>query len=289
MKLFQRFLLGFLTAATLQSAFAQGMKLTLPRLVQAGMPFSVKYTGSGEGTLYILGPGQALKRQLQPGDTTTFPAGSITNAGQYLVLLQSSSSTDTGILNIVPATRAASLSFFDKPSRLPVDLRDAITGTVYVFDAYHNLILAPSTVSFELNGTNGQTQKHVVVTHDGAAWTTMDSTAEQGADRFWARTGDIATLRIVSQVPGDPCGLKMNAQPSGQSIQLQTEPVLDCKGNAIPDGTIVTFSESHLGMLSTVDVPLKRGIAEVLMPAENGATISVASGVVLGNQILWRK
>ena len=40
---------------------------------------------------------------------------------------------------------------------------------------------------------------------------------------------------------------------------------------------------------STVDVPLKRGIAQVEMPAHEGATISVASGVVLGNQIRWEK
>jgi len=36
-----------------------------------------------------------------------------------------------------------------------------------------------------------------------------------------------------------------------------------------------------------VDVPLKRGVAEVEMPAHNGAMITVASGVVLGNQIRW--
>jgi hypothetical protein len=38
-----------------------------------------------------------------------------------------------------------------------------------------------------------------------------------------------------------------------------------------------------------VDVPLKRGIAEVQMADHGGATISVASGVVLGNQIRWEK
>jgi hypothetical protein len=38
-----------------------------------------------------------------------------------------------------------------------------------------------------------------------------------------------------------------------------------------------------------VDVPLKQGIAKVEMPAHSGATISVASGVVLGNQIRWEQ
>jgi hypothetical protein len=79
----------------------------------------------------------------------------------------------------------------------------------------------------------------------------------------------------------------MSAKRSGQQLELQTEPVRDCSGNAVPDGTIVTFTEDYKGMQSTVDVPLKRGIAKVEMPAHNGATITVASGVVLGNEIHW--
>jgi hypothetical protein len=57
----------------------------------------------------------------------------------------------------------------------------------------------------------------------------------------------------------------------------------------VPDGTIVTFTETHNGDESTVDVPLKRGIAKVEMPAYPGATITVASGVALGNQIRLEK
>jgi hypothetical protein len=81
----------------------------------------------------------------------------------------------------------------------------------------------------------------------------------------------------------------MNAKPSGQKIALETEPVRDCSGNAVPDGTIVTFTETYGGGQSTVDVPLKRGVAKVEMPAHPGANISVASGVVLGNQLHWEK
>jgi hypothetical protein len=38
-----------------------------------------------------------------------------------------------------------------------------------------------------------------------------------------------------------------------------------------------------------VDEPLKNGIAEVDMSAHSGATFSVASGIVMGNQIRWEK
>jgi hypothetical protein len=160
---------------------------------------------------------------------------------------------------------------------------------VYVFDAYQNLITAPAQVSFELSNPSGPEQKRIVETHNGAAWTVMDSTAQQGTDKFAARIDDISSERVVEQVPGDPCGLKMSARQSGQQIQLVTEPVRDCNGNAVQDGTIVTFTEVFSGGQSAVDVPLKRGIAEVQMADHNGATISVASGVVLGNQIRWKE
>lgn len=273
----------------MHAAIAQGADITVPRVVQAGMQFSVQCAGSGKAMLYILGPAQVLKRDIQLGVTTTFPSGTITNAGHYIVLVFMGSSTREATFDVVPSNEIATVSFFASPSRLPVDLQNAITGSVYVFDAYHNLIVLPASVSFELTSPNGQTQTHVVVTDDGAAWTKMSSTSAQGTDRFLAKVGNIYTTRIVGQVPGDPCSLKMTAQLSGQHIQLVTQPVVDCKGNAVPDGTIVTFTESDKGTVSTVDVPLKRGIAEVLMPIQRGATISVASGVVLGNQIGWGK
>jgi hypothetical protein len=81
----------------------------------------------------------------------------------------------------------------------------------------------------------------------------------------------------------------MNVRPLGQRLALETEPVRDCSGNPVPDGTIVTFTEAYSGGEATVDVPLKRGVAKTEMPAYDGATISVATGVVMGNEIRWEK
>jgi hypothetical protein len=283
------FLLSALAMATLQPALAEAGSLTLPKTVEAGSVFSIQSSGSGKATLSVVGPGQVLKRDVQLGGTTVFPAGSLYNAGRYVVILAGDSSTESGSFDVIPASNSAELSFLAKPSRLPVGLHDGITGAVYVFDAYHNLIVAPTQVSFELSSPSGSVQKRIVATRGGAAWTVMDSTAQQGIDRFVARIDHISSARVVEQVPGDPCGLKMSAQQSGREVQLITEPVRDCNGNAVPDGTIVTFTEAYRGSQSTVDVPLKRGIAEVQMADHSGATISVASGVVLGNQIRWEK
>jgi hypothetical protein len=280
-------LLGSAVLAAAQFAAAQG-NLTVPKTIQAGDSFSIQTSGSGKATLYIIGIGNVLKRDIQLGEKTEFAAGSLYNAGRYLAILAGSSS-ETDSFDVVPASKPADVSFLARPSRLQVGLHDGITGAVYVFDAYRNLMTASTPVSFELSTPAGAVQKREVKTHEGAAWTAMDSTAQQGSDKFVARVGDIASTRVIGQVPGDPCGLKMSAHPVGQQLQVVTEPVKDCNGNAVPDGTIVTFTETFKGSESTVDVPLKRGIAEVQMPATNGATITVASGVVLGNQIRWGK
>ena len=283
------FLFCGLTAATMQLAVAQGGSMVLPTTVEAGNAFSIQTGGNGKATLYIVGPEQALKRDVQLGATAFFPGGSLYNAGRYLVVIAEDTSTESGSLDVVPADKPAGVSFLARPSRLPVGMHDGITGAVYVFDAYRNLISVPRPVAFELANPSGLVQKRIVITRHGAAWTSMDSTTQQGTDRFAARIGEISSIRVIGQVPGDPCGLKMTARQSGQEIQLATDPVRDCNGNAVPDGTIVTFTETYGGGQSTVDVPLKRGIAEVRMASHSGATISLASGVVLGNQIRWEK
>jgi hypothetical protein len=282
-------LLVALVLAVMQPAHAQDEALTMPKSIEAGSAFSIQSAGSGDATLYIVGPAQVLKRTVQLGASTYFPAGLVCNAGHYVVILVQASGTTTQSFGVTPVSAPSSLSFLAKPSRLPVGLHDGITGAVYVFDVYHNLIAKPIPVSFELSPPAGAVQKQVVSTRAGAAWTEMDSTSQQGNSNFVARTGGVSSASIIRQVPGDPCDLKMSAQPSGQELDLQTAPVRDCSGNAVPDGTVVTFAETYPGGQSTVDVPLKRDIAEVKMPAHYGATITVASGVILGNQIRWGK
>lgn len=269
------------------SAFGQSGDLTLPKSIQAGAAFSIQSAGSGKGTLYIAGPGQFIKQDVQLGGTIEVATGALYNAGHYSVWLTSDSSTQAGSIDVVPAEKPADLTFIAKPSRLPVALHNAITGTAYVFDAYGNLITKPMQISFQLTNQGSAPQTRTLETRNGAAWTQMDSATREGKAQFIAHVGDISSTRIVGEVPGDPCNIKMSAKPAGNKIQIVTEPVKDCSGNSISDGTIVTFTETYGDMKSTVDVPLKKGIASVEMPARRGATISVASGVVLGNQIRW--
>jgi hypothetical protein len=261
--------------------------LRLPKTVKAGTAFSIPSSGSGKAVLYVVGPAQVLRRDVQLGEAISFAPGDLHNAGHYLVLLVGSS-TENGAFDVT-ASQPTALSFIAKPSRLPVDLHDGISGVAYVFDTFHNLVLQPTQVSFQLSGVAGAPQSRTVSTRDGVAWTKMNSASKEGAARFTAQVGSVADKRVIQQVPGDPCRLRMNVRPSGQRLQLETEPVRDCSGNAVPDGTIVTFTEMYDGGEATVDVPLKRGVARTEMPAYKGATISVATGVVMGNEIRWGK
>jgi hypothetical protein len=274
--------------ATAAFATAQTNSLELPKTITAGSTLSVSTTGSGKAVLYIVGPAQALRRDLQLGGTVVIGADEIHNAGHYTVALVSPSSTQTAELEVTATEQPATLSFLAKPSRLSVDLRDGISGVVYVFDSFRNLVLTPTEVSFQLSETGGAAQTRTVSTRNGVAWVKLDSAPKAGAARFQASAGNITEKRIVQQVPGEPCNLRMSARKSGERIELETDPLRDCRGNPVPDGSIVTFKETYNGSETSVDVPLKRGVARTNMPAHDGAVISVATGVVMGNEIHWR-
>lgn len=288
MRLKSAHLIAGIILVAIQTAKSQAGGLSLPKTVEAGKSFSFHGAENGKSILYIIGPGQVLMRNMQQGETISIAAGSLYNAGHYLTILIGDSSTEYGSFDVIPTTQPASLSFLAKPSRLPVGIKNGISGAVYVFDAYHNLITAPETVSFKLSNNSESIQERTSISHDGAASAVLDSTDKEGIDKFEAHVDGISSTRVVEQVPGDPCSLKISAHESDQKLILKTDPVLDCSGNAVPDGTIVTFTENYEGTQSTIDMPIKRGIAQVEIVARKGARISVASGVVLGNEIDWK-
>ncbi|MGB7641488.1 MAG: hypothetical protein WBL82_09380, partial [Terriglobales bacterium] len=210
------------------------------------------------------------------------------NAGHYVAILAAGSSSQSAQFDVVASRQPAALSFLAKPSRLAVNRENGISGVAYIFDVFGNLVMKPEQVSFQLSDATGVAQSRSAASHDGVAWVQMNSAPKAGPAQFKAALDSVHATRVVQQVPGDPCSIRMSARPaSGQRVLLQTDPVRDCSGNPVPDGTIVSFTETYRGRQSTVDVPLKRGVAETELPAENGAVISAAAGVVLGNEIRW--
>src|SRR4051794_30445860 len=101
---------SFLPAAPL--LLAQNGKLDLPDRIEAGNAFSISTTGSGKAGLYIVGVGQALKRDIDLGQTTQIPAGTLYNAGHYVVVVvKDSSPALSGSFDVVPSAKPADVTF----------------------------------------------------------------------------------------------------------------------------------------------------------------------------------
>ena len=277
-KLIYGFLIVF--ACWFAAEAARAADLDVAKRVAAGEGVSIQTHGSGDATLYLFGPAGAIKRAVKLGRAVQIKPDELLQAGQYTVILNGQSAT----LWVTP-NKTARLSFLARPSRLPVAVPNGIGGVVYTFDKFHNLVTDPQPVKFELSVKDGGTINRTVQSKDGVAFAGFDSSRKEGAAQFVARVGDVSETRVVQQVAADPCNLRMRAQRSKQGVQVVTDPIRDCSGNPVPDGTIVTFTAQTRQGKSSVDARIKRGVAKADFPDLENATISVASGVVMGNEI----
>lgn len=245
----------------------------VPRKAVAGSEISLP----NGGTVYLFGPGTALKRDGKEEGKVTLKL-----AGRYTLVANGSASN----IDVAPA-QTKDLAFLARPSRVPADRKGVISGTVFLFDNNHNLVLAPTPVKFDLSVKDGASQSRNVQARDGVAYIKMDSGREAGAAQFVAAVGDTSVRRVVQQTAADPCNLRMRAQKDKNGILVETDPIKDCAGNPVPDGTIVTFTATGQQGRSTVDARIKKGVARAQLPPMQNATLSVAAGVVVGNEVRW--
>ena len=257
--------------------------LRVPASVTAGDEAAISTTGSGKATLYLLGPGVARKTDVNLGEEIHLQAQDLRNAGDYLALV-CSDTCHSGTF-YVTASKPASLAFLVHPSRVPVGRGDALSGVAFPFDQFRNLILTPATINFQLTAGDKSLFSRPVRTQNGAAWFRTASGKSAGVVQVTASVYDVTAHRAVQQVASEPCNLRITGQRIPIGILVQTEPVHDCAGNVVPDGTIVTFSAAEANGKSTVDAPVKQGIARAQIEAAGATVISVASGVVMGNEL----
>lgn len=285
------FVLALLVVAMCWFAFyaANAQTLDVPKQAVAGKEFSIQTSGSGDGTFLLIGPAGVVKHKITLGSPLNIAAEEVRAAGRYEAIIQGNGEPQTATFFVTPA-KPATLIFLARPSRVRAGAKSVISGVAFVFDDYKNLVLAPAQVKFDLTTEGKESSARSVETHEGIAWTHMDSGSRQGAAQFVASLpGDDSAAgsvrRVVQQVAADACDLRMKIQKTATAIEVQTDPVKDCSGNPLPDGTIVTFSEVDSSGRSTVDARIKKDVARAQLPLSNNATISVASGVVLGNEV----
>lgn len=265
---------------------ARGAELRLPQNAVAGQPIPIGTSGSGDGTLLLIGPGQVIKHDVKLGSNVQIKAEELHSAGKWIAILRSGGNPQS-VVFWVKAGQPANLSFLARPSRIPVAQRNGISGTVFIFDKFNNLIVQPTPVNFNLS-VNGSGAHQMVTSQNGVAWIDASSGPKEGAAQFVASVGNVSVRRVVQQVASDACSGSLRMHLAGRdkdNIIVETDPVRDCSGNPVPDGTIVTFIETAREGKSTVDARLKKGIARAELPASENATISVAAGVTLGNEL----
>jgi hypothetical protein len=251
-------------------------QLAPPANITAGKGATI---GSGDGELLVFGPGTAIKRKVS--GSIDLSGEELARAGRYIAVLD-----DERKVFFVSPAEPAKLSFLARPSRVPVSTQNAVIGVAFVFDNQQNLVFSPTNVKFDLAVNGASSFSRSVEAKNGIAWVRTASGSREGAAQFTASLNpNVMQKRVIQQVASDPCSIRMRAERQGNSIVVVTDPIKDCSGNAVPDGTIVTFTQSAPSGRSTIDARIKRGIARATLPAVPGATISVASGVVLGNEV----
>src|SRR5580658_2365309 len=265
------------------SGWAGAVELRVPATLEAGQSFSIPAEGTGQATFYLLGPNHVVKRRVTLGSDLAIQSSDVRAAGRYRAILCSSSCTSAVFQ--VEAAKPAHLSFFLRPSRVPVSTPGSIDATAFAFDQYFNLVLTPAAVDFRITPQSGAGFSRRASTRDGVAWIRMDSTPHEGRVEVTAVAGKVEEARVIQQVAAEACGLRMKAVASGNDVTLETDPVRDCSGNALPDGTVVSFTKVDEAGKSTVDTPIKKGIARVHFSVHGRAQVSVACGVVLGNEV----
>ena len=266
---------------------ARAAELRVAQNAVAGQPLTIGTSGEGDATLFLIGPGEVIKHSIKLGSDVQIKGEELRTAGRWVAIVRKGGSPESQVFWVKPA-QPENLSFIARPSRIAVAQRNAITGVVFVFDRFRNLVRqsVPITFTLGMNGASGVSQ--TVTSHEGVAWIDASSGPKEGAAQFVASMGNLTVRRVVQQVAAEACmgGLRMHvAQRKQDNIIVETDPVRDCTGNPVPDGTIVTFIENDKSGKSTVDARIKKGIARAELPASQNATISVAAGITLGNEL----
>jgi hypothetical protein len=263
---------------------ASASEIHPPAQTTAGNSITIPTGGSGEATFYLIGPASAIKQKVQAGSGISIESDQLERAGRYIAILCASDGCTSANFFVNPAAPNR-LSFLVHPSRVPVGSANGISAVAFVMDGFRNFVLKPAPVTFSIMPADGKEVSASRTSENGVAWVRLTSANKSGPTRLGASIGNDNEVRIVQQVAADACNLRIRAGRAEKGLLVETDPVRDCAGNPVPDGTVVSFTKSDAAGKTTVDVPIKRGVAKVEMPIDGRARITVASGVVTGNEL----
>jgi len=267
----------------LVAQWATAADLHAPGKVTAGSGFTLATGGSGKATFYLIGPSAVVKRDIELSGGVAVQPEEVEQAGRYTATVCADECSSTSFY--VEAADPERISLLVHPSRVPVADLNAISAVAFVFDRFHNLELRPEELAFSILGKEGTGASEKLKTVDGHAWIRLTSAHSEGPAKIAVSIANASEVRVVQQVAADACNLHIKPEWVGRTFWVETDPVRDCSGNNVPDGTVVSFTKMDSAGKTTVDVPIKKGVAKVEMPIDGKAHITVASGVVTGNEL----
>src|SRR5437764_13740950 len=68
---------------------ARAAELRLPQSAVVGQPLSIGTSGDGDGTLYLVGPGQVIKRNIKLGNEVQIKGEELRSAGRWIAIVRS--------------------------------------------------------------------------------------------------------------------------------------------------------------------------------------------------------
>src|ERR1700745_1691375 len=101
------------------AAVSFAAEVRMPDKPIAGQSIAIGTSGSGDATLYVIGPGSAIKRQVELGEDTQLKGEELRHVGSYQTAIKGSGSDIAKEMYVSPAA-PEKINFLARPSRVPV-------------------------------------------------------------------------------------------------------------------------------------------------------------------------
>ena len=236
--------------------FAADMRL--PDKAVAGQSVAIGTSGSGEATLYVVGPGTAIKRQIKLGDDVQLKGEELRNSGYYQIAIKGGADVSKE-LYVAPAA-AEKINFLARPSRVPVGQPKVIAGTAFVFDQFENLVTAPTPVTFELSVPGAPAKVERLTAKNGVSYLQTGSGTKAGPGQFTVRVGDNSVRRVVEETASEPCNLRFK-------LHKTIEKVADDYGRRLQFNTAIAAVRELLNLYADLkdDSPVARAVKQEVL------------------------
>src|SRR4029077_12009212 len=123
------FILLVLAVCWFAADCARAAELHVPDNAMAGQPLTINAVGSG--TLYLIGPGQVIKKEFKSG-SVEIKGEELRSAGRWIAVVRGDSK-ESQVFWVKPG-KPGKLNFLARPSRVPVAHPNVISGVTFVFD-----------------------------------------------------------------------------------------------------------------------------------------------------------